>query len=117
MKRKITGFHKDKEDHWVAELECGHGQHVRHDPPFMPRVWVTTQEGREAHIGVELNCVRCDEAGQRVAVLTVEKCREALIAGYENAGAAGLCEEGRFEAALGGLATLDLKKIAESALS
>ena len=33
MERQVTGFHQDEEGHWVAELECGHNQHVRHDPP------------------------------------------------------------------------------------
>ena len=42
MKRRITGFHEDEEGHWVAELECGHAQHVRHDPPWQSRPWVTT---------------------------------------------------------------------------
>jgi hypothetical protein len=31
---KITGFHQDEEANWVAELSCGHQQHVRHRPPF-----------------------------------------------------------------------------------
>ena len=39
MQRKITGFHLDEEGHWVAELECGHNQHVRHDPPYVERPW------------------------------------------------------------------------------
>jgi hypothetical protein len=61
MKRRITGFHQDDEQHWVAELECGHGQHVRHDPPWQIRPWVLKAETRAQWIGVELNCVRCDE--------------------------------------------------------
>lgn len=60
MKRRITGYHRDEEGHWVAELDCGHNQHVRHDPPWQVREWVTTEEGRARFIGVELNCVRCD---------------------------------------------------------
>ncbi|MFA7386564.1 MAG: DUF3565 domain-containing protein, partial [Thiohalobacteraceae bacterium] len=28
MNQQITGFHKDDERHWVAELACGHDQHV-----------------------------------------------------------------------------------------
>ena len=40
--RRITGFPRDEEGHWVAELECGHGQHVRHDPPWQSRPWVTS---------------------------------------------------------------------------
>ena len=34
MNRRVIGFHEDDEHHWVAELECGHNQHVRHDPPW-----------------------------------------------------------------------------------
>ena len=33
MQQAIIGFHLDEEQHWVAELACGHGQHVRHTPP------------------------------------------------------------------------------------
>jgi hypothetical protein len=62
VKRRITGFHQDEEGHWVADLECGHGQHVRHDPPWQVRVWVTTPEGREGRLGTTLNCVLCDDA-------------------------------------------------------
>ena len=29
MDKRIVGFHQDEEAHWVAELECGHNQHVR----------------------------------------------------------------------------------------
>ena len=28
MNRKIVGYHQDEEQHWVAELECGHRQHM-----------------------------------------------------------------------------------------
>ena len=61
MKRAIVGYHVDDEGHWVAELQCGHGQHVRHDPPWQVREWVTTESGRASFLGVELNCVLCDE--------------------------------------------------------
>ena len=62
MQRAIIGFERDEEGHWVARLECGHGQHVRHDPPWMVREWVTTEEGRSSRIGTKLNCKRCEEA-------------------------------------------------------
>jgi hypothetical protein len=39
---------------------CGHGQHVRHDPPWQVRQWVTTEAGRASFLGVELECVLCD---------------------------------------------------------
>jgi hypothetical protein len=37
MQRKIIGFHQDEEQDWVADLECGHQQHVRHTPPWLNR--------------------------------------------------------------------------------
>jgi hypothetical protein len=40
MRRRIIGFHEDTEGHWVADLECGHAQHVRHEPPWQERSWV-----------------------------------------------------------------------------
>ena len=61
MQRSIIGFDKDEEGHWRALLECGHKQHVRHDPPWTVREWVTTEEGRASRLGVELNCKRCNE--------------------------------------------------------
>ena len=61
MERRIVGFHQDEQLDWVADLECGHGQHVRHRPPWMDRPWVTRPEGRSGKIGVILNCKRCDE--------------------------------------------------------
>ena len=61
MKQRITGFDKDDEDHWRAILECGHRQHVRHDPPLTTREWVLTETGRDSRIGFELDCKRCDE--------------------------------------------------------
>ena len=58
--RKIVGFHLDEYLDWVAELECGHQQHVRHNPPWIEHHWVTTTEGRQAHLGRELRCVACN---------------------------------------------------------
>ncbi len=59
--RPITGFHTDDEGHWVAELACGHGRHVRHDPPWQERPWVTTPEGRASRLGMTLPCRACAE--------------------------------------------------------
>jgi uncharacterized protein DUF3565 len=61
MMRKIVGFHQDQVGDWVADLECGHTQHVRHRPPFELRPWVVTPEGRESKLGVKLDCKKCDE--------------------------------------------------------
>ncbi len=60
MKRPIVAFRPDAAGDWVAELACGHAQHTRHAPPLSERPWVLTPEGREARIGTELDCVRCD---------------------------------------------------------
>ena len=60
MKRSIVGYHHDKEGDWVAQLECGHNQHVRHNPPWINRPWVMTAEGRAEKLGAELNCRLCE---------------------------------------------------------
>ena len=86
MNRPITGFHRDDEEHWVAELSCGHGRHVRHDPPFTERPWVQSPAEREARIGAALDCVRCDrfelpeefEPYQRTPSFTESTLPEAL---------------------------------------
>lgn len=60
MDRKIVGYHQDEHHDWVAELECGHYQHVRHNPPWINRPWVVTLETRSKFLGQILNCVKCD---------------------------------------------------------
>lgn len=60
MNQKIIGYHIDDEKHWIAELDCGHFQHVRHDPPWQNRPWVITEKGRHSQLNTLLNCVKCD---------------------------------------------------------
>lgn len=60
MEQPIIGYHKDEENDWVAELACGHNQHVRHDPPWQLRPWVTSPEDRERRLGFKLNCKKCN---------------------------------------------------------
>jgi len=60
MNQKIVGYHQDELGDWVAELSCNHFQHVRHNPPWMNRQWVTTHEGRRSKLGESLNCIKCD---------------------------------------------------------
>lgn len=60
MMRRIVGFRQDEAGDWAAELDCGHGQHIRHNPPFQSRPWVLTEEGRRDRLGAELECPLCD---------------------------------------------------------
>ena len=65
MDQRIVGFFQDVERHWVAELACGHNQHVRHDPPWTNRPWTTTVEGRNGMLGTVLPCKKCDRHAPR----------------------------------------------------
>jgi tellurite resistance-related uncharacterized protein len=60
METTIAGLHQDAEGDWVADLACGHSQHMRHRPPWQRREWVTTPEGRASRLGVALDCPLCD---------------------------------------------------------
>ncbi|NND96889.1 MAG: DUF3565 domain-containing protein [Pirellulaceae bacterium] len=61
----ITGYHTDEQGHWVAQLACGHNQHVRHDPPWVHRQWVTSQAGRESMLGHQLVCKKCADGSPK----------------------------------------------------
>ena len=61
IERRIVGFRQDAEGEWVAELECGHAQHLRHAPPWQVHPWVVTPEGRAERIGTLLTCRLCGE--------------------------------------------------------
>ena len=65
MQQAIVGYHQDEEKHWVAELACGHIQHVRHDPPWQERPWVITPEGRDKMLGALLACKKCETGAPR----------------------------------------------------
>jgi tellurite resistance-related uncharacterized protein len=69
--RSITGFHLDDVGDWVAELSCGHNQHVRHRPPFAFRPWVLEDAGRASRLGTYLDCPLCDRTELPVAVRLV----------------------------------------------
>jgi hypothetical protein len=58
---RIIGFRQDLEGEWVAVLECGHEQHVRHDPPWQVFSWILHAQERAEHVGTELYCRRCEE--------------------------------------------------------
>ncbi|WP_367083133.1 DUF3565 domain-containing protein [Pseudomonas sp. HOU2] len=55
----ITGFHQDEDGHWVAELSCGHTQHLRHQPPWQSRAWVLDPAQRIEKIGQPFACGWC----------------------------------------------------------
>ncbi|MHB8743181.1 MAG: DUF3565 domain-containing protein [Sulfuricaulis sp.] len=61
MQRKIIGFHQDEHRDWVADLDCGHTQHMRHHPPWTNRPWVVTAAGRMRYLGQVLACKHCEE--------------------------------------------------------
>jgi hypothetical protein len=67
VQRKISGFHQDDSGDWVADLECGHSRHVRHNPPWQVREWVTTEEGRAGRIGQPIDCGECESAPSEAA--------------------------------------------------
>jgi len=62
MDRRIVSFSQDQDGHWVARLDCGHQQHMRHQPPWQNRPWVTTPEGRATMLAVTVPCRACDDA-------------------------------------------------------
>ena len=61
MDQPIVGFHLDEHGDWVAQLACGHFQHVRHDPPWTNRPWTQTPAGRDSALGQTLACRKCDQ--------------------------------------------------------
>lgn len=89
VERAITGYHQDDEGDWVAELSCGHGQHVRHSPPFQLRAWVTDGAGRTARLGALLGCPLCDRAeppgGLRLVRLSPEWDEQTMPGGLGRA--------------------------------
>ncbi|CAB9520159.1 Protein of unknown function (DUF3565) [Seminavis robusta] len=60
-RKAMVSFHQDEFQDWVAELECGHFQHVRHNPPMVERPWVLTEQGRASFLGYKLPCKKCLE--------------------------------------------------------
>jgi hypothetical protein len=70
------GFHCDDNGDYVAELSCGHGQHVRHQPPFQFRPWVIDPEERANRIGA----ASCERGGSPTGKIE-QGAREAVELG------------------------------------
>ena len=64
VQQKITRFYQDEEGDWVAEMECGHTQHMRHNPPWQNRPWVISESGRKEWVGTQLVCKDCTDQAQ-----------------------------------------------------
>jgi len=85
VQRAIVGYRQDEHGDWVAELDCGHRRHVRHQPPFQLRPWVVDPEGRQQPLGASLECGLCDqalpvsEAGGEAACLAHVLCPECGV--------------------------------------
>ncbi len=45
----------------MADLACGHTQHVRHQPPWINRRWVTATASRRGMLGYRLWCKCCHD--------------------------------------------------------
>ncbi|VII89485.1 hypothetical protein [Pseudomonas sp. FG-3G] len=46
----------------MAELSCGHTQHLRHLPPWQSRAWVLDPAQRIEKIGQSFDCGWCAQA-------------------------------------------------------
>jgi len=55
----IAAYSQDDDGTWVAQLDCGHPQHIRHEPPFRIAAWATTDQGRQGMLGRRLPCPLC----------------------------------------------------------
>jgi hypothetical protein len=60
--RPIVAFRQDEAGQWVADLACGHSQHIRHNPPFRLAPWVLDEDERNSRIGADIECRLCDQA-------------------------------------------------------
>ncbi|SIQ15287.1 Protein of unknown function [Aquipseudomonas alcaligenes] len=62
---RLLGFHQDEDGHWVAELSCGHTQHLRHQPPWQNRAWVMDPQARQHHLGQPFTCGWCAKPAEQ----------------------------------------------------
>jgi len=79
VERAIVGYHQDELGDWVAELACGHQQHVRHRPPWRSSPWVVDEEGRRGRLGTPLECRLCADEGGEAACFAQVVCPECGV--------------------------------------
>jgi hypothetical protein len=79
VQRPIAGFEQDDVGDWVALLECGHRQPVRHRPRWQERAWVLSAEEREERIASPLECRARDEEAEGDAEGGDPACRVHLV--------------------------------------
>ena len=72
MDQAVTGFHLDEHQDWVAELACGHNQHVRHQPPWTNRPRVVSPDERAKMLGTAWPAGSVIKAASRIG-----RCRLA----------------------------------------
>jgi len=121
MDKKITSFYRDQEGEWVAKLECGHSQYVRHDPPKSVRPWMNDDDQRKQLIGTSINCIACESENEaqeiseeqlyKVAEFIKKECFKEAVDGYEFAKISGLCQEGAWDLAMDRVKSLNIKKV------
>ena len=61
VQRKSIGLHQDEVQDGVADVACGHQQHVRHTPPWVKRPRVVSPEGRRSRFEYALDCADCEQ--------------------------------------------------------
>jgi len=121
VKRRVTGFHKDRVGDWAADLECGHTRHIRHQPPWANRPWLESKSGTEKFIGTEMECKTCEEIAmdailsndeqRRIAEAVKAASLKAAIEAYQHAKMSGLCQEGAWELAVDAIKSLDVEAV------
>ena len=62
-------FYLDEDNHWGADLFCGHTQHVRHNQPWQQRKWVLSDNERNDFIGFELDYKSCKVSGNSLDLI------------------------------------------------
>lgn len=72
-----------------------------------PTIHDATEDGRSGHNRAMTDHELMDAVRRA--------CIEAALAAYEDAGISGLCAEGRWEAAVGAIQSLDLERVAAEA--